>query len=88
MEREHPTEKPVALLAEILTRWAPAKCVVADPFAGSGSSLIAAEETGRTAYLMEIDPAYCDVIVKRWETFTGQTATREGSDADPVEVHG
>ena len=50
---------------------------VYDPFLGSGTTLIAAEQLGRKCYGMEIDPKYCDVIVKRWEEFTGQTATRE-----------
>jgi DNA modification methylase len=49
---------------------------VLDLFGGSGSTLIAAEQTGRKAYLMEIDPLYCDVIVQRWENFTGRNAER------------
>ena len=49
---------------------------VLDLFGGSGSTLIAAQQTGRRAYLMEIDPAYCDVIVERFEKFTGQKAER------------
>ena len=49
---------------------------VLDLFGGSGSTLIAAEQTGRHAYLMELDPLYCDVIVERWEKFTGRTAER------------
>ncbi len=51
---------------------------VLDLFGGSGSTLIAAEQLGRRAFLMEIDPPYCDVIVARWETFTGKKAEREG----------
>ena len=50
---------------------------VYDPFLGSGTTLIAAEQLGRKCYGMEISPAYCDVIVKRWETLTGKKATRE-----------
>lgn len=75
-QRMHPTQKPVALLRDILERWAPEGALVADPFAGSGSTLIACEQTGRRARLMEIDPAYCDVIVQRWQDFTGLEAER------------
>jgi len=53
--------------------------IVLDLFGGSGSTLIAAERTNRHAYLMELDPKYCDVIVKRWEDFTGNTAKRVSS---------
>jgi DNA modification methylase len=53
---------------------------VADPFCGTGTTLIAAEQLGRKCYGMEISPAYCDVIVKRWETLTGKKATREGAN--------
>lgn len=74
--RVHPTQKPIPLIEDILTRWAPAACVVADPFAGSGSTLIACENTGRTCLAVELDPGYCDVIVDRWERHTGRTAIR------------
>lgn len=74
--RMHPTQKPVALLRDILDRWAPDGALVADPFAGSGSTLIACEQTGRRARLVEIDAAYCDVIVQRWQDFTGREAER------------
>ncbi len=59
---------------------------VLDLFGGSGSTLIAAQQTGRRAFLMELDPPYCDVIVERWEKFTGQTASRDTVDvsADPT----
>ena len=50
-----------------------------DLFGGSGSTLMAAERTGRKARLMELDPKYCDVIVKRWQDFTGEQAELEGS---------
>ena len=49
-----------------------------DPFAGSGSTLIAAEKTGRKAYLLEVDPAYCDVIIRRFEAYTGKAAQLDG----------
>ena len=71
LDRAHPTEKPVALLNEILNRWADEGCVVVDPFGGSGTTLIAAHQTNRIAYLMELDPHYCDVICARFQTLTG-----------------
>ena len=69
----HPTMKPVELI-EMALQDQPDKRTVLDVFGGSGSTLIAAEKTGRKAYLMELDPKYCDVIVKRWEDFTGKKA--------------
>jgi DNA modification methylase len=56
--------------------------VVLDPFGGSGTTLIAAEKSGRAARLIELDPKYVDVIVRRWEDFTGQTAIREAVDQE------
>ena len=69
----HPTQKPVSLMAEVIG-WTLG--LVYDPFLGSGTTLIAAEQLGRKCYGMEISPAYCDVIVKRWETLTGKKAQR------------
>jgi DNA modification methylase len=74
--REHPTMKPVALWAQAVQDGSRTGEVVYDPFLGSGTTLVAAEQLGRTCYGMEISPAYCDVIVKRWETLTGRKATR------------
>ena len=71
----HPTQKPVALAAEAIDKTTNIACTIYDPFLGSGSTLIAAEQLNRKCYGMEISPAYCDVIVKRWETLTGKTAT-------------
>ena len=76
MDRAHPTEKPVVLLGELLERWSAPGSIAADVFAGSGTLLVAAEQTGRTAYLMEIDPAYCDVTVRRWERVSGRQAVK------------
>ncbi|NDD54895.1 hypothetical protein EBZ39_13700 [bacterium] len=73
-KREHPTQKPVALYSWIFNTWASNLVLIADPFLGSGTTLIAAEQLGRKCYGMEISPAYCDVIVKRWETLTGKKA--------------
>ena len=75
-DRVHPTQKPVGLFEQILEDIAGKYGIVLDPYAGSGSTLIACEKTGRTCYAMEIAPAYCDVIVKRWEDFTGRKAQR------------
>ncbi len=72
--REHPTMKPVDLWAQAVTDGSRHGEIVYDPFLGSGTTLIAAEQLGRKCYGMEISPAYCDVIVKRWETLTGRKA--------------
>ena len=71
LKRAHPTEKPVALLVEILNRWSPIGSQVADPFAGSGTTLIAAHDSGRIASLVELDPRYVDVICRRFQEHTG-----------------
>lgn len=72
----HPTMKPVALVQLCLENSTAPGDVVADPFGGSGTTLIAAEATGRSGRLIELSPAYCDVIVTRWEEATGGTAQR------------
>ena len=71
---EHPTMKPVALFEYQMLNNTKGGDIVLDSFGGSGTTLIAAEKNGRTGYLMELDPKYCDVIVKRWEDFTGKKA--------------
>ena len=70
----HPTVKPVALVADAIKDCSKRGNIVLDPFAGSGSTLIAAEKTGRIARCIELDPAYCDVIVRRWQALTGGEA--------------
>jgi len=70
----HPTQKPVELIEHALNNSSKGGDTVLDVFGGSGSTLIACEKTRRHARLMELDPKYCDVIVKRWENFTGKTA--------------
>jgi DNA modification methylase len=75
----HLTEKPVELAARAMEYSSRPGENVLDLFGGSGSTLIAAEQTGRHAVLMELDPLYCDVIVRRWEQFTAQTAERQPS---------
>jgi DNA modification methylase len=71
---EHPTMKPVALFEYQMLNNTKGGDIVLDSFGGSGTTLLAAEKHGRHAYLMELDPKYCDVIVKRWEDFTGKQA--------------
>ena len=73
-KKDHPTQKPVELLEWCLSK---AEGLVIDPFGGSGSTLIACQKTSRHCRMMELDPAYCDVIVKRWEDFTGKKAMLE-----------
>ena len=75
----HLTEKPVELARRAIEYSSRPGEHVLDLFGGSGSTLIAAEQTGRRAFLMEIDCLYCDVIVTRWEQFTGQKARRQSS---------
>jgi site-specific DNA-methyltransferase (adenine-specific) len=70
----HPTMKPVALFEYQMLNNTKGGDIILDSFGGSGTTMIAAEKNGRVGYLMELDPKYCDVIVKRWENFTGKTA--------------
>lgn len=74
---EHPTMKPIDLLVYLIKNSSKENDLIVDLFAGSGSSIIAAEQTKRICYTMELDPKYCDVVVKRWETLTGQKAKLE-----------
>lgn len=71
----HPTQKPVALIGRALKNHKDVKTVL-DLFGGSGSSLVGCEQLDRTCYTMELDPKYCDVIVKRWEEYTGKKAIK------------
>lgn len=72
--RVHPTQKPVGMLANILEDFTKENDTVLDCFGGSGSTLIACEQLNRRCLMMELDPHYCDVIIKRWETLTGEKA--------------
>lgn len=72
----HPTMKPIPLVARAITNSSKEKDTVLDLFGGSGSTLIACEQLNRKARLMELDPKYCDVIIKRWETLTGKKAVK------------
>ncbi len=74
----HPTVKPVALVADALLDASARGDLVLDPFLGSGSSLIAAEKVGRRAFGLELDPAYVDTAIRRWERWTGEEARLDG----------
>jgi DNA modification methylase len=77
---EHLTQKPVELAARAIEYSSKRGENVLDLFGGSGSTLIAAEQTGRHAYLMELDPLYADTIIDRWQRFTGQRAIRADTE--------
>lgn len=73
---EHPTMKPIPLCARAIQNSSRPDEVVLDSFGGSGSTLMAAEQTGRSCCTMELDPVYVDVIIRRWEEYTGQKAVK------------
>ena len=77
--RVHPTQKPVALVEWVFDYYKDVSTVL-DLFGGSGSTLMAAEKQGKVAFLMELETYYCDVIIKRWQDFTGEQATLEGTE--------
>jgi site-specific DNA-methyltransferase (adenine-specific) len=83
---EHPTMKPVALFEYQLLNNTKGGDIVLDSFGGSGTTLIAAEKNGRVARLMELDPKYCDVIIKRWQDYTGKQATHAETGQPFAEV--
>ena len=84
--RVHPTAKPVELIDRALINSSKSGDLVVDLFGGSGSTLIACERRNRKARLMEIDPNYADVIVRRWQEFTGKQADLEGDGRTFEEV--
>jgi DNA modification methylase len=71
---DHPTVKPTALVADAIRDVSHRGEIVLDPFGGSGTTLLAAEKTGRRARLIELDPAYVDVAIRRWQALTGKEA--------------
>lgn len=73
-ERYHPTQKPVGLMTKIIEDFTDENNIILDCFGGSGTTLIACEQTKRICYMIEYEPHYCDVIIKRWENITGQKA--------------
>lgn len=82
----HPTMKPVAMMENQIQIVSDNGSAVLDLFGGSGSTLIACEKTARDCRMMELDPKYCDVIIKRWQDFTGQEATLEKTGKTFAEV--
>lgn len=74
--RVHPTQKPVTLLVDIINQWGNGCNIIVDLYGGSGSTLIACEQLNRVCYMAELDPKYCDVILKRYENLTGQKAVK------------
>jgi DNA modification methylase len=84
----HPTVKPTALVADAIRDVTRRGAIVLDPFAGSGTTIIAAEKTGRHGRAIEYDPAYCDVIIRRWQQYTGKAAQLDGTSLsfEDVEV--
>jgi DNA modification methylase len=75
----HPTMKPVELVDRAIRNSSKSRDTVLDPFGGSGSTLIACEKNGRQARIIELEPRYCDVIVRRWQDFTGGRAAQEAT---------
>jgi DNA modification methylase len=76
----HPTVKPVSMVADAIMDCSKRNAIILDPFGGSGTTLIAAENTARKARIIELDPHYCDVTIRRWETLTGKTAKLKGDN--------
>jgi DNA modification methylase len=76
--QEHPTMKPVELVERALRNSSKTRDTILDPFGGSGTTLIACEKSGRQARMLELEPKYCDVIVRRWQEYTGQQAVHDG----------
>jgi DNA modification methylase len=82
----HPTMKPVALVERAVRNSSKTRDMVLDPFAGSGSTLIACEKAGRHARLIELDPKYCDVIIRRFQEWAGEQAVLQGDGQSFEEI--
>jgi len=82
----HPTVKPVALVADAIRDCSKSNGIILDAFAGSGTTLIAAERTGRKAFALELDPKFVDTAIRRWEAFTGNTATHAATRSSLAEL--
>ena len=84
--RDHPTSKPVDLAVHCVQHSSARGELILDPFVGSGTSILAAQATGRRAAALDVGPRFCDVVVRRWEEATGHTATLDGDDRTLAEV--
>ena len=84
----HPTMKPVELVERAVRNSSKGRDTVLDPFGGSGTTLIACEKAGRQARLIELDPKYCDVIIRRWQDFTGRQVALDGDGRSFAEIAG
>jgi DNA modification methylase len=84
----HPTMKPVELVERAIRNSTKGRDIILDPFGGSGTTLIACEKAGRSARLIEMEPRYSDVIIRRWQEFTGREATLDGDGRSFTEVSG
>lgn len=80
LSEDHPTMKPVRLIGRLIKNSSRKGETVLDPFGGSGTTLIACEQLGRKCLMMELDPRYCDVIIRRWENLTGKKAEKSEKD--------
>ena len=84
----HPTMKPIELVERAIRNSSKSRDTVLDPFGGSGSTLIACERTGRQARLIELEPKYCDVIIRRWQDYSGKEATLDGDGRSFKQISG
>jgi DNA modification methylase len=82
----HPTVKPVAMVADAILDCTARGDLVLDAFLGSGTTIIAAERTGRACRGLELDPVYVDTAIRRWQTYTGESAINASSDRSFIEV--
>jgi DNA modification methylase len=83
----HPTVKPVALIADAMRDCSRRGSIILDAFAGAGTTIMVAEQIGRRAFCIEIDPRYVDVAVRRWQSFTGKDAILEATGRTFEETH-
>jgi DNA modification methylase len=82
----HPTQKPIRLAERAIKKNSQRNDIIADFFGGSGSTLMGCEQLGRKCYVMELDPKYVDVIIKRWEQFTGKKAVKLNAKEKPIKT--